>query len=521
MTTWAYRVAALALLVPGALAAQGRAVAGAPPRVGPPAGTVIVVGGGTLGPEIYDAFIRAAGGPDRLIVVVPTAGGAAPYGQDYPGAAVWRNRGARHVVVLHTTDRALANSDSFPAILARAGGVWFDGGRQYRLVDAYLGTRTEEAFHAVLARGGVVGGSSAGATILGDFLVRGAPSNNNFIMDDPRYEKGFAFLRGVAIDQHVVARGRLADLADSIVPRYPALLPISEDEGTAWVVRGDTARIIGAGAAFAYHAAAHDPGKPFVTLHPGDVFDLADRKVARRAAEGTPITGQLLDSLFAPWAGGEHGGATALVALGGAVLADVSYGIPPQPKYMPTTTLPQFDVGGIEAAFQALCEQLPPPPPRAAPAGAPAGGAPAATSSPEAGTPFQRCVARTLSPRVGIHRTTVTDDGALQSSVDELYRFARSLDFPERTRFERASGDDSAAGAHPIDRNRGWQVDTVRGFGRYSVYGTPDGRRSAIVRVPARGIVVIVLTGDPDAPAKALADDLVERLLALPAATAP
>ena len=137
----------------------------------------------------------------------------------------------------------------------------------------------------VLARGGVVGGSSAGATILGDFLVRGAPSNDNTIMDDPRYEKGFAFLRGVGIDQHVVARERLADLADSIVPKYPNLLPISEDEGTAWVVQGDVATIIGRNKAFVYGTPLHDPRKPFLTLHPGDKYNLGTRQVLHRAVE--------------------------------------------------------------------------------------------------------------------------------------------------------------------------------------------------------------------------------------------
>src|SRR5581483_2347091 len=113
----------------------------------------------------------------------------------------------------------------------------FEGGRQFHLVDSYGGTKTEAAFNDVLARGGVIAGSSAGASILGDFMVRGAPSNNNFIMDYPGYENAFAYLKGVGIDQHVVARERLADLADSIIPKFPQLLGISEDEGTAWVVR--------------------------------------------------------------------------------------------------------------------------------------------------------------------------------------------------------------------------------------------------------------------------------------------
>ena len=214
------RFAVGALAAPTLLFAQGSRAVSAP-KVGPPNGTVIVVGGGSMGPEIYSRFIEAAGGPNALIIDVPTAGGDSVYTQDAPGARGWKAAGAKNIYVLHTTDRKLADSDSFAAILAKAGGVWFEGGRQFHLVDSYAGTKTEKGFHDVLARGGVIGGSSAGASIIGDFLVRGAPSNNNFIMDYPGYEKGFAFLRNVGIDQHVVARERLPDLADSIMPKYP------------------------------------------------------------------------------------------------------------------------------------------------------------------------------------------------------------------------------------------------------------------------------------------------------------
>ena len=106
----------------------------------------------------------------------------------------------------------------------------------------------------MLARGGVIGGSSAGASILGDFLVRGAPSNNNFIMDDPSYEKGFAL---PARRRHRPARRRARATAAISPTRscrsIPNLLGISEDEGTAWVVHGDTATIIGRNKAFVYN----------------------------------------------------------------------------------------------------------------------------------------------------------------------------------------------------------------------------------------------------------------------------
>src|SRR5690348_4755134 len=337
-------VAVLALLFPFSL------VGAQTPRVGPAHGAVLVVGGGALGPEVLGKFIQLAGGPDALIVDVPTAGGDSVYPPDWQGTRSLKEAGARHVVVLHTTDRKLADTDSFAAILNKAGGVWFEGGRQWHLVDSYAGTKTEKAFHDVLARGGVVGGSSAGASILASYLLRGAREGNTIIMA-PGYEVGFGFLRGVAIDQHVVARERLADLADSLLPKRPELLGISEDEGTAWLVRGDTAEIIGRNKAFVYGGRdANDSGKPFLTLYPGDSFDLAGRHVLHRAVNDSPLGYAFVDSLFAPIA---RGGAmaTVLVARDGEVLIDRSYGVPAQPKYMPTTAVPQFDLGGLSAAF--------------------------------------------------------------------------------------------------------------------------------------------------------------------------
>ncbi len=491
------------LVLPFLLAAQSSGSAVRTPDstvVGPPRGTVIVVGGGTMGPEIYAEFIRAAGGPDAFILDVPNAGGAPAYGDDAAGARDLRRAGARNVHVLFTTDRAVANADSFVAIVNRAGGVWFEGGRQYRLVDAYAGTRTEQAFHDVLARGGVVGGSSAGATILGDFLVRGAPSSNNRIMDYPGYEKGFAFLRSVAIDQHVVARERLPDLADSIMPRYPHLLGMSEDEGTAWVVRGDTGTIIGRSKAFVYGGRdPNDLGKPFLTLYPGDRYDLAARRVIHRAIEDAPFKAAFVDSLFAKYDDPGSGGATVLVAQGGEVFVDKSYGIPPQPRYMPTTTVPQFPLGEISAVFSELCAQLAVPFPTAARARVQGASRGVAQADSESGvTAFQRCVTRLVGGPIGLHRTTVDPSGEVRSSVDELYRLALGLE--DARTWPRA------------DVARGWRVEVHNATRWLVAYGTERGRRAAFVRIPARRAVVIVLTNDDDLDAKGVAGVIGERL---------
>src|SRR5581483_2180331 len=100
-------------LAPLSLFAQGST------KVGPPRGTVIVVGGGSMGPELYSRFIQAAGGPDALIIDVPTAGGDTVYTQDAPGTRGWRQAGAKNLYVLHTNDKKLADTDSVAALLAK------------------------------------------------------------------------------------------------------------------------------------------------------------------------------------------------------------------------------------------------------------------------------------------------------------------------------------------------------------------------------------------------------------------
>lgn len=78
-------------------------------------------------------------------------------------------------------------------------GVWFNGGRQWHLADSYLNTKTHEAFWDVLQRGGVIGGSSAGATIQGSYLARGDTSGNTIMMGD--HTEGLGFLKNTAIGQ--------------------------------------------------------------------------------------------------------------------------------------------------------------------------------------------------------------------------------------------------------------------------------------------------------------------------------
>jgi cyanophycinase len=123
----------------------------------------------------------------------------------------------------------------------------------------------------------VVGGSSAGATIQGSYLVRGAPAapgnpdGDNTIMMVPGHEQGFALLPNTAIDQHVIARHRESDL-DPVIASHPGLLGIGIDQETAIVVHGDEFEVIGDSKVI-----IHDGKKPFYFLTHGQKFNLKTR----------------------------------------------------------------------------------------------------------------------------------------------------------------------------------------------------------------------------------------------------
>lgn len=251
-----------------------------PPAVGPPEGSLVVVGGAMADPAIYERFLELAGGPDAPIVYIPTAGGGEEYDAFCSCLVPWHRNGARNISVLHTTDPAEADTEAFVAPLRDAQGVFFGGGRQWRLVDAYGGTRTETAIREVLERGGVVGGSSAGASIQASFLVRGDTETNTVMMGD--HQEGFGYLRNVGIDQHVLQRNRQFDLLE-VMEAHPELLGIGIDENTALVVQGDEAEVIGQSYVLIYDGAVEvgDHGGPFYFLAPGDRFDLARREASR------------------------------------------------------------------------------------------------------------------------------------------------------------------------------------------------------------------------------------------------
>lgn len=290
----------LVAAAPDARGPQAPPQASAPataPEYGPARGTLLIVGGNMSDNfGVPQAFIRLAGGPTKKFVIVPTNGGNRnPDGsiKAYDQAAVvapWKKRGLTNVVMLHTWDAKVADTEAFVAPLLDADAVWFDGGRQWNMVDSYMNTRTVKELWRVLERGGVVAGTSAGATIQGDYLVRGDTSSADVMMTrEANHQHGFAFLKRSAIDQHINARNRWDDLIP-VIKTFPQYLGLGLSEDTAIVVTGDRFEVIGR-----WKVAVHDSTqayqpwqKPYDVLNVGDVYDMKARKVVKYGNGTTP-----------------------------------------------------------------------------------------------------------------------------------------------------------------------------------------------------------------------------------------
>jgi len=277
--------------------AAAPAVPAAAPEYGPARGTLVIIGGNmSENFGVPQKFIQLAGGPNKKFVIIPTnngnkgADGKPVVYKDETVLAPWKKRGLTNVVMLHTWDPKVADTEEFVTPLLDADAVWFDGGRQWNAVDSYMGTRALKEFWNVLNRGGVIAGSSAGATIQSDYLVRGDTKGADIMMtEEPNHQHGFAFLKHSAIDQHINTRNRWDDLIP-VIKKYPQYLGIGLSEDTAIVVTGDRFEVIGRWKVTVHdNTHAYQPwDKPYDLLSVGDVYDIKARKIIKLGNGANP-----------------------------------------------------------------------------------------------------------------------------------------------------------------------------------------------------------------------------------------
>lgn len=239
-------------------------------------GTLYIAGGGRPSRAAIERFIKAAGGADAKIVIIPTALGTGAARAGAGDVRLLQRYGARQLVIAHAATPEEAEKPAFLDLLRKAGGIWFSGGRQWRLVDSYLGTKAHQLMKDTLARGGAIAGSSAGASIQAEYMVRGHPLGNTVMMAEG-YEHGLGFLPGVAIDQHFTQRQRHPDMV-AVKKRFPQLIGIGLDESTAIFVTGHILEVVGEHQVSIYDRLESTKANERTILSAGDKYDLKERK---------------------------------------------------------------------------------------------------------------------------------------------------------------------------------------------------------------------------------------------------
>ncbi|TWT63971.1 cyanophycinase [Rubinisphaera italica] len=195
---------------------------------------LVICGGGSMPDSVFQRFLKMAG-PKPNLVVIPTASS-----RDLDPEKVqklWRSRGFQDVFVLHTNNRNVASTSEFIEPLKTATAIWFCGGSQQRIADAYLNTLLEKEVYELIQRGGVVGGTSAGAAIQSRVMIASGSR-------EPKISTGLDLLPGSIIDQHFLKRNRIPRLLVAI-RAHPHLIGFGIDEGTALITQEGNAQVIG------------------------------------------------------------------------------------------------------------------------------------------------------------------------------------------------------------------------------------------------------------------------------------
>jgi cyanophycinase len=216
----------------------------------PPLGTLFAIGGAEAKLRrrtVLEAFVAAAGGSDARIAVVSSASSlGVEVVEVYRG--VFTSLGAREVISLRPESRTQAQDPDLVEPLGKVSAIFLTGGNQLKLSSLITGTPFGEAIQEAYQRGTLVGGTSAGASILAEHMIAFGAGGSTPKQRMSQLSAGLGLLRGIMIDQHFEQRNRYGRLL-SLVAQSPSLLGLGVDEDTAAVIHdGSRLSVVGRGA---------------------------------------------------------------------------------------------------------------------------------------------------------------------------------------------------------------------------------------------------------------------------------
>jgi cyanophycinase len=255
-------------------------------------GVLIIIGGGEdkdgdrkILREVADRLRNG-----HLVIATVASHDPEGYFEDYERA--FRGLGIRKLSELYIRERAEALDERSLDVLEDADGIFFTGGDQLRITSQLGDTPIERRIRHIYERGGVIAGTSAGASAMSGTMLVGGHSGESSRVGDVRMSPGLGFLPELTIDQHFAERGRLGRLLECVA-QNPRMLGVGIDEDTAIIVEADEFEVMGRGAVYIIdgmdltHSNVGDTEKPVplsafnIRLHilsKSDKYDLRSRK---------------------------------------------------------------------------------------------------------------------------------------------------------------------------------------------------------------------------------------------------
>ena len=290
--------------------------------------TVAAIGGGLRydNTPVWQRLVEAAGGPDKArFVILPTAS-EIPQQRGEQVLQVLRMHGASAELIPLAPHwpgldaQAVRDDPAQIARVAAANAVFFTGGSQGRIVDLLQPgcqpTPMLQAIRGVLARGGLIAGTSAGAAILSREMFRDAPRVLDVLAGQLRpgqeIDRGLGFVPDeLFIDQHVLKRGRLGRMLPMMQRAgFPLGLGVADNSAVLIHPDGELEVLGETGALLVdLREARSDPALPGFNLQGARLsyLEAGDRHSLKRAvstiASGKRPTASLADPLASPVAG--------------------------------------------------------------------------------------------------------------------------------------------------------------------------------------------------------------------------
>lgn len=207
--------------------------------VGSSRGALVIVGGGGTPDDVVKRAIALAGGDEAPVVILPQASQRAEAGEE--SAEMFRKAGAKHVRALSLEEATIGDDR---ALIDKALLIWFPGGDQNRLMKRLYDAGLVESIRERQRTGAVVGGTSAGAAVMGEVMIKGGAELKAIQRGGTPVDVGLGLWPEAIVDQHFLRRQRFNRLLSAVMER-PTLVGVGIDEKTAVIVRDGSFEVMG------------------------------------------------------------------------------------------------------------------------------------------------------------------------------------------------------------------------------------------------------------------------------------